>query len=164
MSVAWELLKRFWWLIPATGLLIYAAIQHTEARHWEKVAEQTDQAFKQTVAGYRIAAEEAARLDKANVERVKKEQATITERVTHDYENKLADSSSRYDRLRAKASGYLSSTSPTSLPASPDTTCEAVAGTKCKNIPTLLKAAQDNTDQLLALQDWVRSQSNVNNQ
>lgn len=117
--------------------------------------------YMQTVADYRAAVVEATRIDKANIARVQGEQTAITEKVSNDYENKLADSASRYDRLRAKADGYLSRPSPAGVPETRDTTCQAIAGTDCENIPTLLKAAQDNTDQLIALQAWVTAQSQV---
>jgi hypothetical protein len=158
---AWSLLKRFWWAIPLAGLLLYAALEHRSATHWKAKQAATQAAFDTTVANYRAAADEAARLDRANVARVAHEQIAITEKVTHDYESKLADSAGRYDRLRAQASGYLSRAGTTTVPASPDTTCQAVAGARCEELPALLKAAQDNTDQLLALQDWVRAQSKV---
>lgn len=118
-------------------------------------------AHEQTIANYRAAAEEAKRRDHENVVRVQTEQQAITEKVTNDYQSKLADSADRYERLRAKASGYLSHPASPGVPETRDTTCRAVAGTDCEAIPPLLKAAQDNTDQLLALQAWVRAQSVV---
>lgn len=143
------------------ALGIYAGIQKLDAAHWHKSYDAEHAAYQQAVANYLAAADEAARLDKANVARVAKEQSAITERVTHDYESKLADSASRYDRLRTKAADYLSGAGAEGVPATSDATCQAVAGTDCENLPALLKAAQDNTDQLLALQDWVRAQSTV---
>lgn len=146
-------------VVAVLGVMLLIA--KGDARHWHKSFDQEHAAHVQTVANYKAAADEAARLDKANVDRVTKEQTAITEKVTNDYQSKLADSTSRYDRLRAQASGYLSHPSSPGVPASPETTCRAVAGTDCASVPTLLKAAQDNTDQLLALQAWVTAQSAV---
>lgn len=140
------------------GLLLLAK---ADARHWEKVAGQEKAAHVQTVANYRAAAVEAARLDAVNVSRVKAEQAAITERISDEYEDKLSNAADRYDRLRAKAAAYLGSPAPADVPDTRDATCRAVAGTGCDAIPALLKAAQDNTDQLIALQAWTRAQAAV---
>ena len=158
------ILPRWKWFVGglAVALLVTVAlVWREESRHYEKLwtAEKTAHALG--IANYKAAADEAARLDKANVDRVTKEQTAITEKVTNDYQSKLADSASRYDRLRAQASGYLSHPASPGVPTSPETTCRAVAGADCENVPTLLKAAQDNTDQLLALQAWVTAQSAV---
>lgn len=146
----------------AVGLLgIMLMFAKADARHWHKQADQTKAAFDQTVANYRAASDEATRLAAANVTRVKTEQTAITERTIDAYQTKLADSASRYDRLRAQASGYLSRPSETGLPDTRETTCRAVAGAGCDAIPPLLKAAQDNTDKLVSLQAWVTAQAGV---
>jgi hypothetical protein len=154
------------WKLIAGGLVlsvlgIMLLLAKADARHWEKVAAQEKAAHAQTVANYRAAADEAKRLDAANVERVRTEQTAITERTIDAYQSKLADSASRYDRLRAQADGYLSRPSAEGVPETRDTTCVAVSGTGCEELPALLKAAQDNTDQLVALQAWNREQAGV---
>ena len=136
-------------------------IARGDARHYKALWQQEQTAHQLTVANYKAAAAEAERMDQANILRVTKEQTAITEKVTNEYQSKLADSASRYDRLRAQASGYLSHPASPGVPATPETTCAAVSGTTCEAIPTLLKAAQDNTDQLIALQAWVTAQSAV---
>ena len=161
LSLAWRHWKAIGAAVVALGLVVALMLARHDAAHWKARQAATQAAFDTTVANYRAAAAEAARLDAENVARVKDKQAAITEKVTHDYESKLADSASRYDRLRAQASGYLSRAGTAAVPASPDTTCLAVAGTRCEELPALLLAAQQNTDQLLALQDWVRAQSKV---
>jgi len=146
----------------AVGILgISLMFAKMDARHWHKQADQTKAAFDRTVANYRAAADEATRLAVANVARVKSEQTAITERTIDAYQTKLADSASRYDRLRAQASGYLSRPSQAGLPDTRETTCRAVAGAGCDAIPALLKAAQDNTDKLVSLQAWVSQQAAV---
>lgn len=121
-------------------------------------------ALDQTVTNYRAAAAEAKRADAANVARVKSKQSTITERMIDAYQAKLDASASRYDRLREQAAGYLAhsrSVATAGLPDTSEATCRAVAGTGCEAIPPLLKAAQDNTDQLVSLQAWVAAQAAV---
>jgi len=146
----------------AVGLLgVMLMFAKAGERHWHKEADQTKQALADTVANYRAASDEATRLAAANVARVKSEQTAITERTLDAYQTKLADSASRYDRLRAQASGYLSRPSEAGLPDTRETTCRAVAGAGCDAIPSLLKAAQDNTDKLVSLQAWVAAQSAV---
>ncbi len=146
-------------VVGVPGLMLVFA--KADARHWRKLAEQEKSAHALTVANYRAAAETAKRLDVENVARVKTEQTAITERTIDAYQVKLADSASRYERLRAQASGYLSRPVAADVSAARDTTCRAVTGTGCEELPALLKAAQDNTDQLLALQAWTRAQTAV---
>lgn len=154
-----------WKLIAGAGIVailsLLLVLAKGDARHWEKRATQEAAAHAQTVANYRAAADEAKRLDAANIFRVKSEQTAITERTIDAYQGKLADSASRYERLRAQASGYLSRSSPEGLPDTRETTCRTVAGTGCEELPALLKAAQDNTDQLIALQAWTAAQADV---
>jgi acyl-CoA synthetase (NDP forming) len=173
------LLARIPWQVYAiagTLLLAFLGIRAWDRHEWNggynvawsqqhTLLVQDQAAFAKTVADYRTAADEAARLDKANVARVQTEQTTITERTVHDYQAQLATSADRYERLRAQAAGYLShpsSAQAAGLPDDRETTCRAVAGAGCDAIPPLLKAAQDNTDQLVALQKWVAGQSAVN--
>ena len=163
MTALW--LAKNWRLLltaAAIGLLgILLLLARVDARHWRSLADQEKAAHAQIVANYRAAADEAARLDAANVARAKAEQTAITERTIDAYQSQLADSASRYERLRAQASGYLRLPRPADMPDTRDATCRAVAGTGCEAIPPLLKAAQDNTDQLLALQAWTREQAGV---
>lgn len=132
-----------------------------DARHFRKLYAGEQAAHAQTVLNYRLAAEQARASAYANVDRVKTEQATITERVTNERQSKLVAANDRYERLRAQASGYLSRPGAEGVPDSRETTCRAVAGTDCDAIPALMLAAQNNTDQLIALQDWTRAQADV---
>lgn len=166
MALLAFILPRWKWLIGGLAIGVAALtimILRADVRHFQKLwtAEKTAHALD--IANYKAASDEAARLDKANVVRVTKEQTAITEKVTNDYQSKLADSTSRYDRLRAQASGYLSHPASPGVPADPQTTCIAVSGASCEEIPTLMLEAQRNTDQLLALQAWVQGQSAIDN-
>ncbi len=158
------------WAYAALGVVAVLLLLWHIHGGWEKDAYNAaynagwtveHKAHEQTIANYKSAAAEAERMDKANIVRVTKEQTAITEKVTNDYQSKLADSTDRYERLRAKASGYLSHPASPGVPEDRNSTCEAVSGTTCEGIPTLLLEAQRNTDQLLALQAWVREQSAV---
>jgi len=161
LSFAWRHWKAILGLGTVAVLLFLLANARGDARHWEKTAAQTQAAFDQTVAQYRIAAEAAAKLDAQNVLRVKDEQAAVTERIENEYQGKLATAADRYERLRAQAAAYSSGAGSADVSASRDATCLAYAGTDCEGLPALLKAAQDNTDQLVALQTWVRGQAAI---
>jgi hypothetical protein len=146
------------------GLVVALIIARSDARHWQKRQEATQAAFDRTVADYRAAAAKARADDLANAARVKTEQQQITERNERAHQAQMADAAARYERLRAKATTYSRTAGTADVSASRDATCLAYAGTGCEAIPALLKAAQDNTDQLVALQAWVEAQGNVDMQ
>lgn len=94
-------------LIPA---LILLGLAKMDARHWRKKADRFELLYRGeqtahagTIANYRAAAEQARAADKANADRVKAEQAAISERTTNDLETRLADARARADRLRRNA-------------------------------------------------------------
>lgn len=96
------------------GLLLL--LQKGETRHWRKQSGQFEQlyrgeqaAFANTVAGYRAAAEAARAADKANAERAAAEQRAINERISHDFEARLAAARASADRLRRQASAATDS-------------------------------------------------------
>jgi hypothetical protein len=155
------------WKLVAGGLAIAVLgimllIARGDARHWKKAAAAEKQAHALTVANYRQAAEIARRKDAENVNRVRSEQQAITERIEDEYQGKLATADARYERLRTTARTYTGSAGTADVSASREATCLAYAGTGCENIPPLLKAAQDNTDQLIALIAWTKAQGEVN--
>ena len=68
----------------------------------------------------------------------------------------------RYRRLLASAAeADTSRAADPDLSAVTDAACRAYAGADCAGLPAKLKAAQDNTDQLIALQAWVAGQAVV---
>jgi hypothetical protein len=160
-AFVWRHWRLFAGAAVAGVLILLLMIARGDARHYKALWQQEQAAHQLTIANYKAAAAEAERMDQANIVRVQTEQQAITEKVTNDYQSKLADSTDRYERLRAKASGYLSHPASPGVPETRDTTCLAVAGTSCEGIPPLLLEAQRNTDQLIALQDWVKAQSKV---
>lgn len=119
------------------------------------------QAHADTVKGYRLAAEKARADDLAHVKAVSEQQTAITEKVTHEYESRLADSDARYERLRATATAYSRRPAEPGVPETRDATCLAYAAARCDELPARMKAAQDNTDRLVGLQAWVAGQVNV---
>jgi hypothetical protein len=93
--------------------LCFAALlilQKGETRHWRKETGHFEQlyraeqaAFAGTVANYRVAADAARAADKAAAERVRSEQAAISERTKNAFEIRLADTRARAERLRLEA-------------------------------------------------------------
>lgn len=149
-------------LLAAIGALLLVAAHLSNARDAaSRRADSAVGALQQTVAGYRMAASVARSLDVANAKRVANEQAAITERVSDAYQDRLSDSDARYQRLRAQAAAYSGRPVAADVSAVREAACRAYAATSCDALPALLKAAQDNTEQLLALIDWTKSQGDV---
>jgi len=162
-AIAWALSH---WRIILTGLVVTALGIMVSVRTNERNSARAETlavqaAFDKTVAGYRLAAQQAATAQANNVIRVKDEQAKITEDVENAYQAKLADTNARYRLLAAKAAGYLSRPATDGLPDTREVTCQSVASSACSELPGKLKAAQDNTDQLLAVLDWAERQGLV---
>ena len=112
------------------GLLLI--LQKGETRHWRKQSGQFEQlyrgeqaAFATTVANYRAAADAARAADKANAERVAAEQRAINERISNDFEARLAAARAAAHRLRGEAdraathSGGRANAPVPGLPAAP---------------------------------------------
>lgn len=136
-----------------------AVDQRDAARELAK-SERT--AHKQTIANYRAAAMQFARTAAANIARVEAERDAISERKAHELQAARASADARYHRLlETAAEADRRGAGDADLSAIADATCRAYAGTGCDELPATLKAAQDNTDQLLALQGWSREQSRV---
>jgi hypothetical protein len=89
----------------ALGLLLL--IQKGETSYWKKQSGQFAQfyhdeqaALAGTIANYRAAADAARAADRANLARVAAAQRTINERISDDYEARLAAARSLAQRLR----------------------------------------------------------------
>jgi hypothetical protein len=89
----------------ALGILL--VIQAGETRHWKKQSGQFEQlyageqaALAGTVANYRAAAAQAEAADKTNAERIATEQGAISQRISNDYETRLAAARALAQRLR----------------------------------------------------------------
>jgi len=99
-------------LAASLCLAILLVIQKGETRHWKKQSAGFEQlyrgeqaAFAGTAANYRAAAETARAADRANAERVLGEQRAINERISHDFEARLAAARLSAQRLREQAAG-----------------------------------------------------------
>lgn len=140
------------------GLLVYGVVvtnQRDTARA-QVIAEQ--KAHQTTVANYRAAAAEAARRDAENKARVEAEQRAANERISHDYETRIAAVREQYDRLlreRARAGAGGSGSAPVpprgATPARPD----AAAGDNGLSLRERL-VATETAIRLEELQRWVR--------
>ena len=163
-------LRRNWPLlaIAATAVALAVALLKLEARtaerdRWQTQAAAEKQAHEQTVANYRAASAEAQRQAKVNVERVKAEQAQITERTVNDYQARLADVDARYDRVRAQlaARSDLRSSDAAPMSIASDATCRAYAGADCDGLLAKLRIAERQAWNLVALRKWVTDQALV---
>lgn len=149
-----------YWRESAIALLIAALIAtatvlslRIESRTAERDAEHA--AHAATVANYRAAAEKAKADDLAHARAVEARDAANAERIAREYETRLADRDARYERLRATAAAYSSRRAEPGVPEDADAACLAYAAARCDELPAKMKAAQDNTDKLVALQEWV---------
>lgn len=96
-----------------------------------------------------------------NAERVRLERAAIDERTVNALAVNRDAAVAGYQRLRSQAAALASAPRNPDLSAEREATCRAVAAAGCNEIPALLKAAQDNTDQLLALIAWAEAQAGI---
>ncbi|WP_257540697.1 hypothetical protein [Sphingobium sp. CFD-1] len=168
--MTWNLIRRFWWAIPMAALIaaLTVTILKLEARtaerdRWQTQASAEKQAYDQTVANYRAASAEAQRAAVANVERVKAEQAQITERTVHDYQARLAAVDARYERVRAELATRtdLSSSEIAPVSIASDATCRAYAGTDCDGLLAKLAIAERQAWNLVGLREWAVKQAGV---
>jgi hypothetical protein len=161
-------------LATSLCLAFLLMLQKGETRHWKEQSGQFEQlyrdeqsAFVGTVADYRAAADRARLADKANADRVKAEQAAINERVSNDFENRLAAARAAADRLRdeartASADPGTRGTAPVpGLAASAGGPSEAAREDRLPPADRLI--ATEQAIQLDELIRWVRSQAKVDN-
>ena len=166
------------------ALLLIAA--RIDARHWKKQAAQFEQLYRaetkahaETVANYRLAAERARAADRANAERVEAAQSSISERITNDFEARLADARARAraQRLRgptqaATGRGGGRDAPVPGLPAAPSATDQAAGQDRLPGAPDEVPTswgphdpdrliATEQAIQLDALIRWVRAQAVV---
>lgn len=114
-------------------------------------------AHVQTVANYRAAQKTAAAIQEHNLLRVAQAYTDIFERKENALKSDRDSAVARYKRLLANAESYRSAPGNAEMSAATDAACVAYSGSPCAAIPAKLKSAQDNTDQLVALIDWVQS-------
>ena len=149
-------------------LLIGAKI---DARHFRKQSAQFEQLYRaeakahaETIATFKLATERARDADRANVRRVEAAQSSISERITNDFEARLADARARAYRLRGSAPaptghGAGRSTPMPGLPAAASGAPETAGQDRLPHPDRLI--ATEQAIQLDALIQWVRAQASV---
>lgn len=149
------------------GALAFAALvaalllSRADAAHWQAQAEKGQLRYERDLAKVEAASAQAVKSAVLNAHFVAQRRAAIDERtidaLTADRDRAVAG----FDRLRAQATAHIRDTAKPDLSALREATCRAVANAACDTIPATLKAAQDNTDQLLALIAWAKEQGAV---
>ncbi len=114
-----------------------------------------------TVKAYRAAGRRAQEVQDQNLIRVAQAYTDINVRKENEIKADRDRAIAGYKRLLANAESYRSTPGNADLSAVTDAACIAYSGTRCAELPAKLKAAQDNTDQLVALIDWAKSISVV---
>lgn len=148
--------------VAGTLLIIVGAQRCTIERLETKLAASVQLRLKErdnhrlTKANFRGAMQAARAAEAANLARVANERARINERISNDFQALRRDADARYRRLLDRArTGAESAAGDAEMSAIASATCRAYAATECDQLPAKLKAAQDNTDQLISLQAWV---------
>lgn len=145
--------------VLALAVMLLAA--KSDARHWKKRFIAEEQARALDHAEWRRATYEATYTHVLNAERARLARAAIDERTIDALDHDRRSAAARFRMLDAQAKAHLGAPGAGDLSAEREATCRAVAGTSCDKIPSLLKAAQDNTDQLLRWIEWGQAQGAV---
>ncbi len=145
------------WQSAAIALLVACAWLWRANNELHDAIKAERAAHVQTVANYRAAQKTAAAIQEHNLLRVAQAYTDIFERKENALKSDRDSAVARYKRLLANAESYRSAPGNAEMSAATDAACIAYAGTACAELPAKLKAAQDNTDQLVALIDWVQS-------
>ena len=162
----------------ALTLFVMLTVQKLEAVHWKKQSESFEQlyhqeqaAFATTVADARAAAEAARAADLANASRVAAEQHAISERISNDFEDRLAAAraaaaaaAAHAGRLRVQSQaaadpGAGRNASLPRLPAAAAGAAQAAAQDRLPESDRL--TATEQAIQLDELIKWVRGQARV---
>lgn len=157
----------------ALGVLLL--VQKGETRHWKKETATFEQLYHQeqaalstTVANYRAAATQARAADQANSNRVAAEQAAINQRITNDYQVRLAAARADAARLssgRLRLAEAPADSSPRAhapvpgLPAAAGGAAENAGEDGLSQADRLI--ATEQAIQLDELIKWVRAQASV---
>jgi hypothetical protein len=138
---------------PYAGIALFAllaAVQYSNARHWEK----RYIASEKTVARYEGAQVAAIEINKAKVAQIESEYAAISEKADSDYEKRIADNRAALDRwMRTQAS--KGNTSSTGASQAAPVSGETVSGAETAIVPIGdLEIVADAYAQLDALRAW----------
>lgn len=126
------------------------------------VLDQANENHRTTKTRYSDAQTAAANAHAANLARIAAARDAINERTIDELESRRRAAVAGLARLRAQARTHAEGDADhPDLAAHADATCRAYAAASCDEIPALLGAAQANTDQLIAFQNWARANLNV---
>ena len=145
--------------VAALAIALLAA--RIDARHWKGQAERIEALRERDLAEVEAAAAQAVKSAVLNAHYVAQARAAIDERTIDALKNDRDRAVAGFDRLRAQTTAHIRDTAEPDLSALREATCRAVANAACDTIPATLKAAQDNTDQLIALIAWAKEQGAV---
>jgi hypothetical protein len=158
-------------LVAATILALLLIAARIDARHFKKQSARFEQLYRaetkahaETIANYKMAAERSRTADRANVRRVEAAQSSISERITDDFEARLADARARALRLRGPAPAPAASGSgrSASVPGIPATAASAAQASRQDRLPHSDRlTATEQAIQLDELIKWVRAQASV---
>ena len=159
-------------LAASLCLAILLVIQKGETRHGKKQSAGFEQlyrgeqaAFAETVANYRAAAETARAADRANATRVLGEQRAINERISNDFEARLAAARLSAQRLRGQAAGAAADSGARGSPPVPGLATApggaAQAAGEDRLPPSDALTATEQAIQLDELIAWVKAQAAV---
>lgn len=158
-------------LAAATILALLLVVAKIDARHWKNQSVQFEQLYRaetkahaETIANFKVATERARAADRANADRVAVAQSSISERINHDFEARLADARARADRLRQRAQaasdhGRVRGAPVPGLPAATARSGEAAGQDRLPDADRLI--ATEQAIQLDALIRWVRAQAAI---
>jgi len=114
-------------------------------------------AHQETIFNFKKAQTDAEAIQTQNLLRVAQAYTDINERKENALKADRDSAVAGYKRLLANAESYRSAPGNAEMSADADAACIAYSATRCAELPAKLKAAQDNTDQLVALIDYVKS-------
>ena len=158
-------------LVAATILALLLIGAKIDARHLRKQSARFEQLYRaeakahaETIANVRLATERARAADHANIRRVEAAQSSISERITNEFEARLADARTRADRLRRPAQaatdrGPRRSAPMPGLPAAAAGARDTAGQDRLPHPDRLI--ATEQAIQLDALIKWVRAQASV---
>ena len=158
-------------LAAATILACLLVVAKVDSRHWKKRSAEFEQLYRaeakahaESLANFKLATERARAADRANVERVRAAQASISERIEHDYQARLAAARTRAERLRndaqpAAGPGGGGSAAVSGLPQATGLAAPPPGQDRLPDSERLI--ATEQAIQLDELIRWVRAQSAV---
>ena len=140
-------------LAPYAGIALFAllaAVQYSNARHWEK----RYIASEKTVAQYEAAQVAATEINKAKVAQIEREYAAIAQESEIDYEKRIADNRAALDRWMRNQAAKRNTQSTGASEAAP-VPGETVSGTETAIVPVSdLEIVADAYAQFDALRAW----------